>query len=175
MVSLTQSILHRYFFFLFQHQVVSVSFLFFKCERLFPFLCLRWVTLCPNWNSLCIEYRGVKSVCIKTKLFCYYFSSYYYFAKSRHPMCWWDQTFLCPLYFNFLYKYNTTIQSCNVVWVGVRRVCLLCSPSIYTFFFSFHSLFSNCSASPCQSCSSGSCSSRSWYVSQEAGGVRLWR
>lgn len=29
------------------------------------------------------------------------------------------------------------------------------------------------SASPCQFCSSGSCSSRSWCVSQEAGGVRL--
>lgn len=29
------------------------------------------------------------------------------------------------------------------------------------------------SASLCRSCSSRSCSSRSWYVSQEAGGVRL--
>lgn len=146
MVSLDTINIARVFFSL-QHQVVYslVVFLFFCLHTSVCFLSHVW----DEWHfpqiQICIAFnnRGVKSVCIKTKLLLLLLL---FFAKSRHPMCWWDQTFLCPLYFNFLYKDNTTIQSCNVVWVGVRRegggwVCLLCSPSIYTFFFSFRSVF----------------------------------
>lgn len=63
-------------------------------------------------------------------------------------------------------------------WEGEKGLSVMFSVDIYFFFpFILYFLFflSNCSASLCQSCSSGSCSSRSWCVSQEAGGVRLWR
>lgn len=89
-------------------------------------------------------------------------------ANSRYPMCSCEsQTFLCPC-FKFFHKDKTTIQSCNVVWEG-SGWCRLGGSRLLL------ALASKRSASPCQFCSSGSCSSQSWCVSQEAGGVRLWR
>lgn len=88
-------------------------------------------------------------------------------AKSRYPMCSCEsQTFLCP-FLNFSRRQNNypVMQCClggvGVVGWGGSRLLL--------------SVATKRSASPCQFCSSGSCSSRSWCVSQEAGGVRLWR
>lgn len=77
--------------------------------------------------------------------------------------------FFVPVFKNFFHKDKTTIQSCNVVWKGLGW-CHLGGVIHYSL-----SGASKRSASPCQFCSSGSCSSRSWCVSQEAGGVRLWR
>lgn len=105
-----------------------------------------------------IQYTGVKSVCIKSKQS----------SNVSFDVCE-TKPFFAPVFSNCLYKDDTTIQSCNIFLDGDGGAGGRSGDLTVIFAVFKHS------ASLCQSCSSGSCSSRSWYVSQEAGGVRLWR
>lgn len=90
--------------------------------------------------------------------------------KSIPNVFMWEPNLSLSLVLHFFFhKDKTAIQSCNVVWEG-SGWCRLGGGSRLVL-----SGASKRSASPCQFCSSGSCSSRSWCVSQGAGGVRLWR